>query len=432
MIKTKIFIVSVIVSSFNAAEAAAEAEELNTQALYAKYQNTYCLQPQKRPIGQAAGTTTTVQALDLIEPLQSDRESANYLLGIQAFGDPIGNVAIPKKNFSGNNATSERNDVTGRASAITPQLETSTEDNRASIGWNRTVSYGGGGILSHALSFSAPVAKSGDTELSRFGSFTSDAKLSYAFSRFSPLWKLKGGSNHLASRERDQLSNVKAAIGSECPATNTSTECQEKRALSSALSASDMLVSSNCAHRPKGSSFEAAPSTFWGGSFSVGYQSFEFKDPETFTSTTEDKTPWSAELYIGRYTADRFGLFRAGYTRVENYKAATSATRCREDDEQSGLTCETAAFESPKDDSQDIGFVEYRRKFKDGEKSFVKAAALKLSYDFSSNKPEIDLPIYLFNGSDGALNGGLRATWSEENDAVVGIFIGSKFSIDPS
>lgn len=379
-----------------------------------------------------SGGASTEERLSI--PFEFERKSFNNLVSAQAFDDPIGNIVIPDargKEVKLLSVLSESK--TGvRKSKLATSLETSTENSRAAISWNRTVSAGKGAMTTHGVQFSAPLSKSGDTQLNRFGDFASDAKFSYSFSHFTPAWEYQPPSSQLRAQQDALLEATKSKVRAACPIENKSEACGEQRRLIGELSAENMLVQTGCgvdinAIGADDDLYTPVGSFFYGGSASIGYQSFDFKDPVTFDGESMDKTPWSVELFVGRYSADRSRLYRAGYTRVENFKAATSSIRCR--DEDGSQVCENSAFSEPENDSKDIGFVEYRQSF--GNNALVKAAKIKLSVDFDSNEPEVDIPLYMFGNAEGSLNGGVRATWSEEENAVLGIFVGSKFSIHP-
>lgn len=417
-----------------------------TPAQYNELAEEWCLVPAKMPQSDERRSEPGINAEQeskrsvreqLVLDGPNQRHQLSEVFGGLSIDDAFGDLTLPTDRQVNSPAQNSDGPIVVRNSKLAAKLETGTENSRAAITWNRTNTIGEGAMKSHTVEFSAPVAKSDDTQLANLGNFASDAKLSYSFVNFWPSWKLSIDDHAETTTREKMLNTLRTEVNKECPADHDSPDCLVKRALLAKLRSEDMLLSSQCIAKFAGEEFLASghqtfvpkPSTFFGISGSVGYQSFSSRDSLTFEETSTDKMPWSAELFVGRYSADRNRLVRAGYSRVEGYKASEAAIRCRPADTNDQQECYEASFEGPEDDNQDVGFVELRHRT--SGTSLIKAATLKLSYDFANSEPEVSIPLYMFSSSDGTLNGGVRLSWNEKENIAAGLFIGTKFSVDP-
>lgn len=313
-------------------------------------------------------------------------------------------------------------------------FETSSEDSRAAISYERASTSNTSSLQLLNISLSAPVAKSGDTTISRLGSFSSDAQVKISMSKFTNIWKYnKMPKNHKATLRAKVLKGMQAKKEDKC---DGDTACERKVDL---LDRKKIKINPSCLEEHIGASaadkfdeYSPIASSFIGGSVAVGYKSFDFTDPADSSDQTKDKTPWSAEAFVGRYSADRKRIYRAGYKYVKDYEAEDEVLICQAPEMDGTQKCENKRFAGPKDDNQNVVFIETRQLL---DKSFLKAVTAKLSFDFEDDELELDLPLYLYSDAESNLNGGIRLGWKQDkaagksDDFIFGVFVGSTFEV---
>lgn len=412
------------------------------------YVNSLCLQPMKirddgtgfvAPSEVGDGTRFLAQAV-------ADRQKALApLLGPFLTGDPLSAASLPDMKAEVPAAS-----VTDRAAASSgagATLETSTEDSRAALVYNHLISSGGGAMRLANIELSAPVAKKGDTQIHRLGEFASDAQIKVSFAWFARAWGASPKPVAADDLRRQILQGVRKSVQEECgrdPAdlpcpdkAAPTAACGEKLRLACAIGPENILLRGDCVQKYAGDAGYAqyldgyfAPQASWFGGFAaaVGYLEYDFKDPQSLEEKSDDRTPWSVELFFGRYSSSRRHLVRVGYEYVRGYKESDDTIVCKVPDPALPPECHSGKFAGAVDDDSDTGFVEWRATLP--ESWPAEAVTLKYTYDFDKEESEVDLPVYLFKNSDGKLNGGVRGLWNEEDDFGIGIFIGGAFSMD--
>lgn len=163
---------------------------------------------------------------------------------------------------------------------------------------------------------------------------------------------------------------------------------------------------------------------FWGFSASVGRSEFKYLNAD-LSENSAAKTPWGASLFGAIVPPRMRTLITGGLEHRDKYKAADDQTICPQDAAAAQLTCKTGPLAGPADVTEELAFVEVRRKL--GKR----AASLKVAYDFESENFSADLPIYLIPSSDKGLAGGLRFGWTEKDGAQYGVFVSSTFTLTP-
>jgi len=379
---------------------------------------TQCIHPKPGALNSSGSSQFTI----------ADTEFAknNGLLGVTFAGDPLNLSTDVFNSVDLMGTQSPDEELIGGAINFT----TGTAESRVSISAQRAFSQGDGNARYLTLEFSAPAAESGDTELTQLGEFASDSQAKFSLFQTFGGWKITPlNSSRVEKIQSEIFRNIKASKSCD----DTCKDDFDK------IDSDDIMLTSDCVSKfvskeskalqtEFNNQVERTASTFLGGSASIGYKEFEFKDLAADKDVSEDKVPWSFEVFAGRYSADRETLFRAGFTYVEDYKASDKITLCQasEQDAMGAQVCETLTTSGPKDDQKDVGFIEVRKKING---SIVQAATVKLSYDFDDKETEVDIPIYLLTDSEKNLNGGIRLGWSESDDIKFGVFVGSTFSL---
>jgi len=376
---------------------------------------TQCIHPKPGALNSSASSQFTIA--------DTEFSKNNGLLGSTFAGDPL-NLSTDVFNSVELGSESSDEELIGGAINFT----TGTAESRVSISGQRAFSQGNGNARYLTLEFSAPAAKTGDTELTQLGEFASDAQVKFSFFQTFGGWKVTPlNSKRVTDIKTEVLNGIEEICGDKCP------EAVKKGDANGIMLSTD-CVAKYATKKNENTEFffnnqvERTASTFLGGSASIGYKEFEFKDLAADKDVSEDKVPWSLEVFAGRYSADRETLFRAGYTYVEDYKASDKITLCQasEQDAMGAQVCENLTTSGPEDDQKDVGFIEMRKKLNG---SIVQAATVKLSYDFDDKETEVDIPIYLLTDGEKNLNGGIRLGWSESDDIKFGVFVGSTFSL---
>jgi len=377
-----------------------------------KFDFTQCLHP------KAGGAENVVPKQFTIA--DSEFGSKNGLLGPSVAGDPL-NINTEIFN-SVELKEGKSSDESLRGGAI--NLTTGTVESRVAISGQRAFSQGKGKATFFTLEFSAPAAKTGDTELTQLGEFASDAKAKFSLFQTFGGWEFRLTDEKKDIIRKEIFEGIKAVCDQNC------SEKFKKDGVEGTILSSD-CVNKYASEENKElyrNEIVRTSSLFLGGSASIGYKKFEFKDIAADRDVSQTKIPWSLEMFAGRYSADRKTLFRAGYTYIGDYKAADKINLCQapEDDAMGAQICENLTTSGPEGNQKDVGFVEVRHKI---DKSIIQAATVKLSYDFDEKEMEVDMPIYLLSDEKKNLNGGIRLGWSESDDIKLGVFIGSAFSL---
>jgi hypothetical protein len=164
--------------------------------------------------------------------------------------------------------------------------------------------------------------------------------------------------------------------------------------------------------------------SMYGASGTVGHRTFEYLQTTDHEKATASRTPWGASIFAGFIPPNSAMLLAAGFEYRDKYKDADAATVCPPAG-SAAVQCKTGAIGAPKQEQQKIVYAEVRRLF------LNRAVSLKLAYDFETDKPSADLPIYLIRTAGGALSGGIRAGWEKDKDPQFGVFVSGTFSLFP-
>ncbi len=349
--------------------------------------------------------------------------ASDSLLGLSVPGDPLNipNLELP----DGIKLTDIKVNK-----PVALNIETGSDSSRANLSFSKAKSAGDGKLQTTKFTISAPLAKSGGTSLNRFGTLASDGNLELSHVRFGRLWdfdpltttEIEGFQSQILAKMKNEKDKI-CKKDADCKSKVAKLRAKEIKPELSCIKAflGDPGVKdykSKNVHTPKST-------PFLGAAIALGYKTFDFKNPMDNSDDSATETPWSVELYTGRYSSDRKSLFRLGFSYKEDFKASKELSICQAPDENGRQECEANRFAGPEDDNESAAFIEFRRQF--SKESFLKAMQIKFSYDFEENEPEIDIPLYLFSDSKKNLNGGVRVTWQEKNDISVGLFVGAAF-----
>ncbi len=163
----------------------------------------------------------------------------------------------------------------------------------------------------------------------------------------------------------------------------------------------------------------------WGFTGKVDFTNFDYVNPVTLASVSEQKTPWSAGLYAMYYPIDSTNLITLSAKYRDDYQAQDSATLCPSP-AGAPLKCITGAVGAPKHVTRELLSAEYRKSFG------LYAVAATVTYDAKNDVTGIDLPIYFVPDATGGLTGGIKLGWrSDTKDTTAGVFIGKPFRTLP-
>lgn len=116
-----------------------------------------------------------------------------------------------------------------------------------------------------------------------------------------------------------------------------------------------------------------------------------------------------------------------------DYTAATSRTLCAPVPIGSVAECFTGAFAAPEEDVNATVFALARRQFRTGFTGVFDVPAgfeAKVAYDFEDDVTGLSSSLYFVPDAAGLLRGGVKASWSDEDDEFkLGIFVSSAFSL---
>lgn len=159
----------------------------------------------------------------------------------------------------------------------------------------------------------------------------------------------------------------------------------------------------------------------------VGYENFEFVDAESGETVDQSEIPWSIGAFFSFNPPTKYPLlFTLGLEYQEAFASSSSQIVCPTSNGGNTVVCNTGIFAEPIQSENLLFSFETRSNL--GGLAF----SLRGTYDFENENTGIDLPIYLISDEEGNLNGGLRLGWTnvdDDNDLILGVFIGSKFNL---
>lgn len=156
---------------------------------------------------------------------------------------------------------------------------------------------------------------------------------------------------------------------------------------------------------------------FWGGTATLGRESFDYVDLDDFDKQSNNERPWAISLFIGR----DFGQWTVtGRLKLEeSYKNQDDITRCRPIVGSTDLDCRSGPLGPPNEENGRQASVEVRHQIGD---SFGIAPAVH--HDFEKDVTGINLPIFLWQDDKGQLTGGIRVGWRDDTDSTeFGLFV---------
>ena len=158
---------------------------------------------------------------------------------------------------------------------------------------------------------------------------------------------------------------------------------------------------------------------------SVGRNGFKYLDSATLAATSIARTDWSANVSVGRY-APSTGYVAVGYEYQRRFQGGTASQICLPVGGTSALQCKNAVVGAPRENTLNVGSVEWRRFFPGGHA----ALDVTVARDFSEDVTAVDVPFYFLSSPQGGLTGGARASWrSDTRDIAVAVFIGTALKL---
>jgi hypothetical protein len=171
-----------------------------------------------------------------------------------------------------------------------------------------------------------------------------------------------------------------------------------------------------------------------GFSATVGTKSYKFLDALSDKNMTSNKTPWSAQAFLGYHFFE--SLITVGYHYDAAYKDADQGTLCPM---PAGplTTCKTGPLGAPPRKEQSVPFIEYRHRLPDNwtQIPILKSLAFApiVSYDIRASVLGISVPVYFVPDATGKLTGGLSVGWrSDQGGLQVGVIVSTAFSAFPA
>lgn len=267
-----------------------------------------------------------------------------------------------------------------------------------------------------SMTLSAPINKTGDTNIATLSGFANASTLAVDFTRFTLTGAITPTPEQLTAFVTD------AGLDMSVLGTDRKEPDVDLDGLYGALKEAGKL-----------DLYDQAVALFfkpdslrwnWGANATIGYESDDYFNPTTLAAANRKAEPWSVGLYGGLYPGKN-SYISGAFDLAHAYKAAKNQTLC-----PTGgggvVECVTGSFGPPKETEKHLVSLSARAQTED--KTY--AAALTLTHDVKSGDSGADLPIYLFNDPKHALNGGLRLGWTNTDHFTAGVFVGSTFSLD--
>jgi hypothetical protein len=158
---------------------------------------------------------------------------------------------------------------------------------------------------------------------------------------------------------------------------------------------------------------------------SVGRNGFKYLDSVTLTSSSIARTDWSANVSVGRYSPGT-GYVAVGYEYQQRFQGGSASQVCLPIGSTGALQCKNAVVGAPKENTLNIGSVEWRRFLPGGHA----AVDVTVARDFDDEVTAVDVPFYFISSPGGGLTGGARASWrSDTKDVAVAVFIGTALKL---
>lgn len=172
----------------------------------------------------------------------------------------------------------------------------------------------------------------------------------------------------------------------------------------------------------------------WGLEGGLGYKEFKFFDAATLTKNSAHRWPVSGKIF-GTWmpnSGQTSLTLSAEYQRA--FEAATTLTYCPTPAGTAPTKCTTGAFGEPDRTTKILLAGEARTFIPLPQNSILPGIGIsgQVTYDAKNNDWGLDLPIYFVPDSEGNVIGGVRFGYTtSEKNAIVGVFVGTKFSPSP-
>lgn len=176
----------------------------------------------------------------------------------------------------------------------------------------------------------------------------------------------------------------------------------------------------------------------YGFEASLGYNEFSYFDvatptatnPLSFAKTDLSRVGWEVGGYASVFPLPQSAISLRGRYQ-ESFKATDTVTVCPPfPTGATSVQCTTGAFAVPKQTEKLLLATEFRLWGGSGKGLIGRwAVAPSITVDALTDDYEVDVPVFLVGNADGKLTGGVRFGYSNNDDAVFGVFIGSAFDL---
>jgi len=165
----------------------------------------------------------------------------------------------------------------------------------------------------------------------------------------------------------------------------------------------------------------------------VSHTQYKYFDAVPTAKVMDSKIGWSVGGLAGLITPDYLTFVGAGFDFAHSYKEANDSAECLVGTTPY-LACTVGKFAAPTNQIHRIVSLQARRLLAVSETWQVPmgfTAAHDLATTKGRHENSVDMPFYLLRDKDGWFDGGLRLGWSTTDHFIAGIFVGSRFSLQP-
>jgi len=183
-----------------------------------------------------------------------------------------------------------------------------------------------------------------------------------------------------------------------------------------------------------------------GGSAKLAYKSYDYRDLETLKEASSERTPYSLSAFLeligpaksfGVGAVDAVVSLKGGVEYGQDYKKSKTQTLCLPAPASGPIECFSGPFDRPKREKGGKVFGVARWSPAPNAEQLIGWKGLELAptYDLEEDRFSVDASIYLVADSEGRARGGLRLSWTEDDDDpatdddnfTAGIFVGVPF-----
>jgi hypothetical protein len=341
-------------------------------------------------------------------------------------------------------ATTSSNAQTGLPQGVNVSVGTDSSS-VISVSGHRTWEDGGAGLGSQSFSVKASVPLNKGDSAAAFltdGNLVNGLSLEFAYSRtliagaFPAPDVTKEKAYYLAAQKKCVSVTAPALADKAC---GFASERGEDPAFS-ARSLQSFLDPKTIAD----TAFYTAPLWRWGATGTVGYHSFDVRDPSTFNQQSEQRTDVAASVFLSRIGWTQIGAsnghdaqlnFAGGAEYKNAYAAAKSKTLCRTPPGAAAQECFTGAFGIPDRTETGDAFIDLKLDPPKDEATLgFKGLEVKATYDFEGAGAGVSGAVYLFGDGKGGRTGGLKASYLSDHQTtvkghnfIIGVFTGLAF-----